>query len=109
MRTHWTPKALIALPLEPGALARRSPTTSRSRKEELAGKLNGIEANDISDSPVQGLYQVAVGANVAYVTSRRQIHLPRRHLRRRLEREHHRGDALARPRRDAARASIRRA
>jgi thiol:disulfide interchange protein DsbC len=38
-------------------------------KEELATKLNGIEATDISDSPVAGLYQVAVGANVAYVTA----------------------------------------
>ena len=68
MRTHWTPKALIALPLSLvlcAALADEKPLT----KEQLAGKLNGIEANDISDSPVQGLYQVAVGANVAYVTS----------------------------------------
>jgi thiol:disulfide interchange protein DsbC len=38
-------------------------------KEELASKLNGIEASDISDSPVPGIYQVAVGASVAYVTA----------------------------------------
>lgn len=37
-------------------------------KEELAGKLNGIEATDISDSVVPGMYEVAVGSNVAYVT-----------------------------------------
>jgi thiol:disulfide interchange protein DsbC len=36
--------------------------------EELATRLNGIEAADISESPVPGMYQVAVGANVAYVT-----------------------------------------
>jgi thiol:disulfide interchange protein DsbC len=38
-------------------------------KEELASKLNGIEAGDISDSPLPGVYQVAVGASVAYVTT----------------------------------------
>ncbi len=68
MRTHWIPNALIALPLSlvlGAALADDKPLT----KDELAGKLNGIEANDISDSPVPGLYQVAVGANVAYVTA----------------------------------------
>jgi len=38
-------------------------------KEELAGQLNGVEASDISESPVPGIYQVAIGANVAYVTN----------------------------------------
>ena len=38
-------------------------------KEQLAAKLNGIEASDISESPVPGIYQVAVGASVAYVTN----------------------------------------
>jgi len=38
-------------------------------KEQLATKLNGIEASDISESPVAGVYQVAVGASVAYVTA----------------------------------------
>jgi thiol:disulfide interchange protein DsbC len=38
-------------------------------KEELASKLNGIEVSDISESPVPGIYQVAVGASVAYVTN----------------------------------------
>jgi len=37
-------------------------------KEELASRLNGVEVKDISDSPVPGIYQVAVGADVAYVT-----------------------------------------
>jgi thiol:disulfide interchange protein DsbC len=38
-------------------------------KEQLAEKLNGIQANDISDSPVPGIYQVAIGSSVAYVTT----------------------------------------
>ncbi len=37
-------------------------------KEELATRLNGVAAEDISDAPIPGIYQVAVGANVAYVT-----------------------------------------
>ena len=38
-------------------------------KEELAATLHGVEASDITDSPVPGIYQVNVGAEVAYVTS----------------------------------------
>jgi thiol:disulfide interchange protein DsbC len=38
-------------------------------KEQLAGILKGVEVGDISDSAVPGIYQVAVGAEVAYVTS----------------------------------------
>jgi thiol:disulfide interchange protein DsbC len=38
-------------------------------KAEVATKLKGVQASDISDSPVPGVYEVAVGANVAYVTS----------------------------------------
>lgn len=38
-------------------------------KEQLAGQLQGINAKDISDSPMPGIFQVAVGSNVAYVSS----------------------------------------
>jgi thiol:disulfide interchange protein DsbC len=38
-------------------------------KEELAETLKGVEVGDISESPVPGIYQVAVGAEVAYVTT----------------------------------------
>lgn len=38
-------------------------------REELAAKLNGVDPSDIGDSPVPGVYEVSVGANVAYVTS----------------------------------------
>ena len=37
-------------------------------KEELATRLNGIAVEDITEAPIPGIYQVAVGANVAYVT-----------------------------------------
>ena len=59
---------MVALPLSlvlGSALGRR---TKPLTKDELAGKLNGIEAKDISDSPVPNLYQVAIGSDVAYVT-----------------------------------------
>jgi thiol:disulfide interchange protein DsbC len=65
---NLNPKAWIALPMSLAlatALADEKPLS----KEELAGKLNGVEAGDISDSPIQGIYQVAIGSNVAYVTS----------------------------------------
>ena len=37
--------------------------------EELAATLVGLEVSEISESPVSGVYEVAVGSNVAYVTS----------------------------------------
>jgi len=37
-------------------------------KQELATKLLGVEATDISESPIEGLYQITVGTNVAYVS-----------------------------------------
>ena len=97
---HWTAKALTALPLSlllSAALADDQPLTPA----ELATKLNGIEASDISKSPVAGLYQVAVGRERRVRHERRQVHLSRRHLRRRFQREYHRRDTLARPRVDA--------
>jgi len=38
-------------------------------REELAAKLSGVDPADISDSPVLGVYEVAVGSDVAYVTA----------------------------------------
>jgi thiol:disulfide interchange protein DsbC len=37
--------------------------------EQLAGELNGVEVKDITSSPIAGIYQVAIGSNVAYVTN----------------------------------------
>ena len=37
--------------------------------EELAAQLPGVEASDIADSAIPGLYEIAVGSNVAYVTT----------------------------------------
>lgn len=38
-------------------------------KEELASRLNGVEASDITESPLPGVYQVSVGTQVAYITA----------------------------------------
>jgi len=38
-------------------------------KEELAASLAGVDVSEILDSPVDGIYEIAVGSNVAYVTS----------------------------------------
>lgn len=57
--------ALIALPL---GLAVATVSAQELTPAELATRLSGIEAKDITEAPVSGLYQVAVGANVAYVT-----------------------------------------
>jgi thiol:disulfide interchange protein DsbC len=56
---------LLALPFAAAAVGASAQALT---KEELASRLNGISAEDISESPIPGLYQVAVGANVAYVT-----------------------------------------
>ncbi|MGE4657795.1 MAG: DsbC family protein [Gammaproteobacteria bacterium] len=38
-------------------------------KEALATKLSGVEAGDIQDSVIPGIYEVAVGSDIAYVTT----------------------------------------
>ena len=37
-------------------------------KEELAAPLPGVEVQDINDTPIPGMYEVAVGPQVAYVS-----------------------------------------
>ena len=66
MQTYRTLVALCVLPL---ALVAAGIGAEELTKEQVASKLNGIDANDISNSPVQGIYQVAIGSNVAYVTT----------------------------------------
>ncbi len=56
---------LLPLPL---GFAAAGASAQELTKEELASRLNGIAVEDITEAPISGLYQVAVGANVAYVT-----------------------------------------
>lgn len=65
MQTDRTLATLIALPL---GFAAAGVSAQELTKAELASRLNGISAEDITDSPLPGIYQVAVGAQVAYVT-----------------------------------------
>jgi thiol:disulfide interchange protein DsbC len=62
---YRTLATLLALPLGFTAAAA---SAQELTKEELASRLNGITAADITDAPIPGMYEVAVGANVAYVT-----------------------------------------
>jgi thiol:disulfide interchange protein DsbC len=61
VKTTW-----IMLPL---ALAVGTAVGDGPSREEIAAKLNGVSADDIVESPLEGLYQVMVGSNVAYVTA----------------------------------------
>lgn len=65
MQTYRTLATLIALPL---GVAATGVSAQELTKAELATKLSGISVEDITDSPLPGIYQVAVGAQVAYVT-----------------------------------------
>ena len=65
MRTAWNFKTLLVLPLA-AVLATALADDKTLSKEELAGKLNGVEPTDISDSPVKGLYQIALGGNYLF-------------------------------------------
>jgi thiol:disulfide interchange protein DsbC len=56
---------LIGLPL---AVAGAAASAQELTREELASRLNGVAVEDIGESPIPGIYEVAVGANVAYVT-----------------------------------------
>ena len=64
MNKNWIAVSLLLA----APLAGAQDNAPRS-KEEVAATLKGVDASDISDSPVPGIYQVAVGAEVAYVTS----------------------------------------
>ena len=65
MPTYRTLATLIVLPLGVAAVAA---SAQELTKEQLATRLNGIAASDITDAPIPGMYQVTLGANVAYVT-----------------------------------------
>ena len=104
MQNDRTLATLLALPL---GFAAAAASAQELTKEELATRLNGIAVEDITDAPIPGLYEVAVGANVAYVTKDGTVHHPRRHLRRRDERQRQRGDARPRSRRRCSTASTR--
>ena len=65
MAKYRTLATMLALPL--GFAVTAAPAQELT-KEELGSRLNGIRAADITDAPIPGMYQVAVGANVAYVT-----------------------------------------
>jgi thiol:disulfide interchange protein DsbC len=57
--------SLIALPL---SFAAANALAQDLTKEQLASRLNGVAVENITESPLPGIYQVAIGAQVAYVT-----------------------------------------
>ena len=66
---NWTVLKWLVLPaLGVLAIAQADDQAQPLTKEALAAKLPGVEVKDITDSPVPGVYQVAVGSNIAYVT-----------------------------------------
>lgn len=64
MKNRW-----MVLPLLLPISAAMAQDNSGLSKEQIAAKLNGVEASHVGDSPVQGVYEVAIGSNVAYVTT----------------------------------------
>jgi thiol:disulfide interchange protein DsbC len=68
VRTIRIPKICMVLALSLGALPAFAQGGAKLSPAELAERLNGVEASDITDSPIPGVYQVSVGSNVAYVT-----------------------------------------
>lgn len=72
LRTPRSLSRFVLLPLAvAAAFAFADEDASRPEpltKEQLAERLTGVDPSDITESPIPGLYQVAVGSNVAYVT-----------------------------------------
>ena len=64
MKTGWS-----VLPLSLVLVVSLAQEDGELSKEELAALLVGVEAIEIADSPVPGLYEVAIGSNIAYVTA----------------------------------------
>lgn len=61
--TAFAAAAFLSSALVAGASAQSLPT-----KEEIAARLNNVSAEDITDSPLPGVYQVQVGSRVAYIS-----------------------------------------
>ena len=59
--------AIAATALFAGALSLAA-FAQQPTKEEIAARLNNVAAEDISDSPLPGVYQVQVGSRVAYIS-----------------------------------------
>ncbi|MEE8092744.1 MAG: DsbC family protein [Gammaproteobacteria bacterium] len=64
MKTGWS-----ILPMSLFLAVSVAQENAELSKEELAATLAGVEASDIADSPLPGIYEVAIGSNVAYVTA----------------------------------------
>ncbi len=64
MKTGWS-----ILPMSLFLAVSVAQENAELSKEELAATLDGVEASDIADSPLPGIYEIAVGSNVAYVTT----------------------------------------
>lgn len=50
------------------AVLAAAPAWAQSPQEELAAKFPGVQARDIRPSPVEGLWEVAVGTQIVYLT-----------------------------------------
>lgn len=61
-------RSLLAIALMLGLSAVAAQDAAELSKEEIAAKLNNVQAGDITDSPLPDLYEVSVGSSVAYVS-----------------------------------------
>ncbi len=64
MKTGWS-----VLPLSLVLVVSLAQEDGELSKEELAALLVGVEASEIADSPMPGVYEIAIGSNIAYVTA----------------------------------------
>lgn len=62
-------KIWLMLPLTLALGTAMAQNGAQLSKQQLAKQLHGVDAGDISKSPLKGLYQVTVGPNVAYVSA----------------------------------------
>jgi thiol:disulfide interchange protein DsbC len=62
-------KSLVLIAASAVALVSAGQVGAQVSKEEIAAKLNNVNASDISDSPVAGVYQIQAGSRVAYITA----------------------------------------
>ncbi|MGD8978346.1 MAG: DsbC family protein, partial [Gammaproteobacteria bacterium] len=56
-----------------GVFSQEAPEPAATPEEEIASMVPGLEAKDVTESPIPGVYEVIVGGQIVYITGDRRF------------------------------------